>query len=107
MTGLFSVGLETFNKTLPEAQAGDQVGCLLKGVKKDDVRRGIVVCKPGTVRQVDQVMAQVYMLSKEEGGDDQPIVPYQNLHLYSRVSDITVNIRMQDREMILPGEDGT
>lgn len=93
-----------------DAQAGDQVGLLLKGVKKDDIRRGMVVAKPGTIRQHDHVEAQLYLLTKEEGGDVQPIVDYGISHIYSKTWDTNVSIKMpnvDEREMIMPGEDGT
>ena len=68
-------GIEMFHKTLEEACAGDQMGILTKGIKKGDVRRGMAVIKPGTVGQLDHFEAQIYLLSKEEGGLGTPITP--------------------------------
>jgi elongation factor Tu len=61
-------GVEMFHQILEEAQAGDQLGALVRGVKRDEVRRGMIMCKPGTMKAYDHVEAQVYMLTKEEGG---------------------------------------
>lgn len=102
-------GCETFHKTLVEGQAGDQVGILVKGVKKDDVRRGMAIIKPGSLKQHDHVMAQLYLLTKEEGGDIQPIVNYSVAHIFSRTWDThcTINLpNLSERDMIMPGEDG-
>lgn len=105
----FFAGCETFHKTLPEAIAGDQIGLLLKGVKKDDIRRGMVVGAPGTLSMHDHVMAQFYLLKKEEGGDATPLVDYNVSHIYSKTWDVhcTINLpNLEEREMIMPGEDG-
>ncbi|XKL68428.1 hypothetical protein PGB90_003919 [Kerria lacca] len=102
-------GCETFHKTLPEAQAGDQVGILIKGVKKDDARRGMVLSHPNTVKQHDHIEAQLYVLNKDEGGCAVPVVDYTITHIYSKTWDTAVNIRipnLDEREMIMPGEDG-
>ncbi len=92
-----------------EAQAGDQVGLLLKGLKKDEVRRGMVVVTPGTLKQHDHVEAQLYVLNKDEGGVAVPIVDYTVTRIYSKTWDCSANVRianLNEREMIMPGEDG-
>lgn len=102
-------GCETFHKTLPEAQAGDQVGLLVKGVKKDDIKRGMVIAKPGSVSQHDFFEAQLYLLTKDEGGTDAPVTDYSISHLFSKTYDTVSHIRLpnlDEREMIMPGEDG-
>lgn len=103
-------GCETYHKTLPEAQAGDQVGLLVKGVKREDVKRGMVIAKPGTVTQHDFFEAQLYLLTKDEGGTEAPLTDYTIAHLYSKTYDTVVNVRLpnlDEREMIMPGEDGS
>lgn len=71
-------GIEMFHQILDEAQAGDQLGALVRGVKRDDIKRGMVMCKPGSVKALDQFEAQVYILSKEEGGRPKPFVSLYN-----------------------------
>lgn len=102
-------GAEMFHKTLTEGHAGDQAGLLLRGLKKDDVRRGMVVAAPGSVKQHDHFEAQVYILTKEESGAGIPIVHYTPTHVYSKTWDVPVSLRIpnkEEREMIMPGEDG-
>lgn len=106
---LSSKGCETFHKTLSEAQAGDQVGLLVKGVKREEVKRGMVIAKPGTASQHDFFEAQVYLLTKDEGGTENPLTDYGLAHLYSKTYDTVVHVRLpnlDEREMIMPGEDG-
>lgn len=98
-----------FHKTLTEGQAGDQAGLLLKGLKKDDVRRGMAVVHPGSLKQHDHVACQIYVLKKEEGGQGVPIAHYAPTHMYSKTWDVSVNLRLPDKNessMIMPGEDG-
>lgn len=98
-----------FHKTLTEGQAGDQAGLLLRGVKKDDVRRGMIIAQPGSIKQHDHFEAQVYILTKEESGAGSPIVHYTTTHIYSKTWDCPISLRIpnkEEREMIMPGEDG-
>ncbi|RZF36544.1 hypothetical protein LSTR_LSTR010655 [Laodelphax striatellus] len=97
-------GLEMFHKTLDEAHAGDQLGMLCRGVKRDDVRRGMVACKPGSMKTEDHVEAQVYLLNKEEGGREKPITPYFKIQMFSRTWDCAAQVNM-DKDMVMPGED--
>lgn len=100
-------GIETYHKTLDEAQAGDQLGALIRGVKRDDVRRGMIMVKPGTCKSYNHCEAQVYVLNKDEGGQDTPIVAYFKPQMFSTTWDCTAGIYLKDREMIMPGEDAT
>ena len=78
-----NTGIETFHKTLDVGSAGDQMGVLLKGLKRDDVRRGMFACKPGSRSQHDQFTAQFYIMKKEEGGTDLPVVGGKQMLVYS------------------------
>lgn len=98
-------GVEMFHKILDEAHAGDQLGALVKGLKRDDVRRGMVMCKPGSTKAVDHVEAQMYMLSASEGGRSKPISNYIQLQMYSRTWDCPALIIITGRAMAMPGED--
>ncbi|KAJ9593816.1 hypothetical protein L9F63_027541, partial [Diploptera punctata] len=98
-------GVEMFHQILEEAQAGDQLGALVRGVKRDDVRRGMVMCKPGSIKAQDHVEAQVYILSKEEGGRQKPFTSYIQLQMFSRTWDVATQVIIPDKEMVMPGED--
>jgi elongation factor Tu len=98
-------GVEMFHKTLDEAQAGDSVGALLRGLKRDEVRRGMVMAKPGAISQHNHVEAQVYCLKKDEGGRDKPLVSTLNAHLFSRTLDITAQLIFTGKDLLMPGED--
>ncbi|MCL4405139.1 MAG: elongation factor Tu [Patescibacteria group bacterium] len=98
-------GLEMFQKTLDEAIAGDNVGALLRGLKKEDVERGQVIAKPGTVTPHTDFDAEVYVLSKEEGGRHTPIFTGYKPQFYIRTTDVTGEIALaQGTEMIMPGD---
>ncbi len=98
-------GLEMFQKTLDEAIAGDNVGALLRGLKKEDVERGQVIAKPGTVTPHSEFEAEVYVLSKEEGGRHTPIFTGYKPQFYIRTTDVTGEITLaQGTEMIMPGD---
>jgi len=100
-------GIETFHKTLDEGSAGDQMGVLLKGLKKDDVRRGMYAAKPGTKKQHNQLEVQLYMMTKEEGGGDQPLVPGKQIIAYSNTWDVSVFTELEKgKAMLMPGESG-
>ncbi|KAA0203997.1 hypothetical protein HAZT_HAZT007791 [Hyalella azteca] len=98
-------GIEMFHKTLDEAQAGDTMAALIRGLKRDQVRRGMVMCKPGAVKAHDHVESQVYILTKEEGGIDKPIIPFQQVHVFSMTWDVAAQLTLPDKEMIMGGED--
>ncbi len=87
-----AVELEMFRKTLDLAQAGDNIGILLRGVGKDEVERGQVICQPGTVRQAKRFVGDTYILTKEEGGRHTPFVPGYRPQYYVRTADITGGI---------------
>jgi len=98
-------GLEMFRKTLEESVAGDNVGALLRGVEKDEVRRGQVVAAPGTITPHTHFKAQVYVLSKEEGGRHTPFFTNYRPQFYFRTTDVTGSIALaQGVEMIMPGD---
>jgi len=98
-------GIEMFHQILEEAHAGDQLGALVRGVKREDIRRGMVMCKPGSVKAQDNVEAQVYILNKEEGGRAKPFTSYIQLQMFSKTWDVAVQIVTPDKEMVMPGED--
>jgi len=98
-------GVEMFKKLLDEGMAGDNVGCLLRGVERDDVERGQVLCKPGSVNPHTTFEAQVYILSKEEGGRHTPFFNGYRPQFYVRTTDVTGSIKLPDGvEMIMPGD---
>lgn len=98
-------GVEMFHKILEEGQAGDQLGALVRGVKRDDIKRGMVMAKPGTVKSYDQIESQVYVLSKEEGGRQRPFTSFIQLQMFCRTWDCAVQVIVPDKEMVMPGED--
>jgi elongation factor Tu len=99
-------GIEMFHQTLDEAQAGDQLGALLRGIKRDDVRRGMVVAKPGTVKAHDHLEVQVYVLSKDEGGTAKPFTHHFQMVMFSRTWDCPAHVQVLDgKDMVMPGED--
>jgi elongation factor Tu len=98
-------GVEMFKKLLDEGQAGDNVGCLLRGVERDDVERGQVLCKPGSVNPHTDFEAQVYILSKEEGGRHTPFFNGYRPQFYVRTTDVTGSIKLPEGvEMVMPGD---
>jgi len=98
-------GIEMFNKALEEGQAGDNVGLLLRGVKKEEVERGQVVAKPGSVTPHSEFEAEVYALTKEEGGRHSPFFSGYKPQFYFRTADITGTITLpEDIEMVMPGD---
>ncbi len=104
----FLVGIEMFHKILEEANAGDQMGVLIRGLKRDDVRRGMVVAKPGSLKQHEHAQAQVYIMTKDEGGLAQPVTHERNLTMFSKTWDASAMIELSEgKEMIMPGEDGS
>jgi elongation factor Tu len=98
-------GVEMFNKTLDEGQAGDNVGCLLRGIKRDEVERGQVLAKPGSITPHTQFEAEVYVLSKEEGGRHTPFFSGYRPQFYFRTTDVTGTATLLgDAEMCMPGD---
>lgn len=99
-------GVEMFRKMLDEGQAGDNVGALLRGVEKDDVQRGQVICKPGSIKPHTEFEAQVYILKKEEGGRHKPFFSGYKPQFYIRTTDVTGEIKLPEGvEMVMPGDD--
>jgi elongation factor Tu len=98
-------GIEMFNKLLDEAQAGDNVGTLLRGIEKKDVERGQVLAKPGTITPHSKFKGQIYCLSKEEGGRHSPFFTGYRPQFYFRTTDITGTVTLPaGKEMIMPGD---
>ena len=98
-------GVEMFNKTLNEGQAGDNVGCLLRGVKREDIERGQVLAKPGSITPHTKFEAEVYVLSKEEGGRHTPFFSGYRPQFYFRTTDVTGSLTLLGGvEMCMPGD---
>jgi elongation factor Tu len=103
-------GVEMFQKTLDEGLAGDNVGVLLRGVKKEDIERGMVLAKPGSITPHTQFEGEVYVLTKEEGGRHTPFFPNYRPQFYVRTTDVTGNITAftaddgSAAEMVMPGD---
>src|SRR6188472_1930410 len=98
-------GVEMFQKTLDQGQAGDNVGCLLRGVERTEIERGQVLCKPGSINPHTKVRAEVYVLSKEEGGRHTPFFNGYRPQFYIRTTDVTGSIVLPEGvEMVMPGD---
>ena len=94
-----------FNKTLDQGQAGDNVGCLLRGVKREEIERGQVLAKPGSITPHTKFEAEVYVLSKEEGGRHTPFFSGYRPQFYFRTTDVTGTANLLgDAEMCMPGD---
>ena len=101
-------GVEMFNKTLPDGQAGDNVGCLLRGVDKEELQRGQVLAKPGSITPHKKFNAEVYVLTKEEGGRHTPFFNNYRPQFYFRTTDVTGTIKLLgDADMCMPGDNIT
>jgi elongation factor Tu len=101
-------GVEMFRKILDRGEAGDNVGILLRGVEKTDIKRGMVICKPGSVTPHAKFKAEVYILKKEEGGRHTPFHNNYRPQFYVRTTDVTGNIVLPDGvEMVMPGDNLT
>jgi elongation factor Tu len=97
--------IEMFRKLLDEARAGDNVGLLLRGTKKDDIERGQVIAKPGTIKPHRKFKAEIYVLSKEEGGRHTPFFSNYRPQFYFRTTDVTGSIKLPEGvEMVMPGD---
>ncbi len=98
-------GIEMFRKLLDEAQAGDNIGCLLRGIKRDQIERGQVLCKPGSVTPHTEFDAQIYILTKEEGGRHTPFFDGYRPQFYFRTTDVTGVAHLPEgTEMVMPGD---
>jgi len=101
-------GIEMFRKLLDEAEAGDNIGCLLRGIKREDIERGQVLCKPGSVNPHTEFEGQVYILTKEEGGRHTPFFDGYRPQFYFRTTDITGVAHLPEgTEMVMPGDNVT
>ncbi|GAB3540995.1 elongation factor Tu [Pontibacter brevis] len=101
-------GVEMFRKILDRGEAGDNVGLLLRGIEKTDIRRGMVICKPGSVKPHQEFKAEVYVLSKEEGGRHTPFFNRYRPQFYLRTTDVTGEIKLPEGvEMVMPGDNIT
>ena len=101
-------GVEMFQKTLDQGIAGDNVGCLMRGIEKDDIERGQVLCKPGSIKPHTKFESQVYVLTKEEGGRHTPFFKGYKPQFYFRTTDITGQIaELKGAEMCMPGDNIT
>jgi elongation factor Tu len=98
-------GVEMFRKLLDQGQAGDNIGALLRGTKKEDVERGQVLCKPGSITPHTDFEANVYVLTKEEGGRHSPFFNNYRPQFYFRTTDVTGTINLPEgTEMVMPGD---
>ena len=98
-------GVEMFNKTLEDGQAGDNVGCLLRGIQKEELERGQVLADPGTITPHSKFEAEVYVLTKEEGGRHSPFFTGYRPQFYFRTTDVTGTIALLGgAEMCMPGD---
>jgi elongation factor Tu len=98
-------GIEMFNKNLQEGMAGDNAGILLRGLKKEDITRGQVLAKPGTVTPHDNFTAEIYVLKKEEGGRHTPFFKGYKPQFYIRTTDVTGEVILEEgKEMVMPGD---
>jgi len=101
-------GVEMFRKILDYGEAGDNVGLLLRGIEKTDIKRGMVICKPGSVTPHDYFKAEVYVLSKAEGGRHTPFFNKYRPQFYFRTTDVTGEISLAEgTEMVMPGDNVT
>jgi elongation factor Tu len=98
-------GVEMFRKLLDRGEAGDNVGILLRGTKREDVERGQVLCKPGSITPHTRFRAETYVLTKEEGGRHTPFFSNYRPQFYFRTTDVTGSIKLPEgTEMVMPGD---
>jgi len=103
-----AIGLEVFQKEIDAGEAGDNAGILLRGIDKKDIRRGMVICKPGSVKPHVHFKAEVYILKKEEGGRHTPFQNKYRPQFFFRTTDVTGEIELEaGRDMVLPGDNVT
>ena len=100
-----ATGVEMFRKLLDQGQAGDNVGILLRGTKKDEIERGQVLAAPGSIKPATQFKCEVYILKKEEGGRHTPFFNGYRPQFYFRTTDVTGSVVLPEgREMVMPGD---
>jgi len=98
-------GVEMFHKALEQGRAGDTVGCLLSGIERDEVERGMVLAKPGSIQPHTKFMSEVYVLRKDEGGRHKPFFPGYRPQFYIRTTDVTGIITLPEgMDMVMPGD---
>jgi elongation factor Tu len=98
-------GIEAFKKSLDQGQAGDNAGVLLRGIEREDIERGQVLAKPGTITPHTEFDAEVYVLTKEEGGRHTPFFKGYKPQFYFRTTDVTGEVELPaDKEMVMPGD---
>jgi elongation factor Tu len=98
-------GVEMFRKILNEGQAGDNAGILLRGIEKTDIKRGMVICKPGSITPHTEFKGEVYVLAKEEGGRHTPFFNKYRPQFYFRTTDVTGEVELAaGTEMVMPGD---
>jgi elongation factor Tu len=101
-------GVEMFRKLLDQGEAGDNVGCLLRGIERDGVERGQVLCKPGSIKPHKKFKAEAYILTKEEGGRHTPFFTNYRPQFYFRTTDVTGIVHLPEgTEMVMPGDNVT
>jgi len=100
-------GVEMFKKLLDYGMAGDNIGALLRGVSRDDIKRGQVLCKPGSVSTGQKFEAEIYALNKDEGGRHTPFMTNYRPQFFMRTADITGDVKLNDIEMVMPGDNAT
>lgn len=99
------IGLEMFKQKLEVGRAGDQLGALVRGVKREDVKRGMVLCPPGSVLSHTQLKAQVYLMKKDEGGRHTPVVNNYSPQLFTRTANVNTSVLLPEGvEMFMPGD---
>ena len=97
-------GVEMFRKILDSGRAGDNVGILLRGIKREEIQRGQVLAKPGTIKPHSKFEAEIYCLSKDEGGRHTPFFSGYRPQFYFRTTDVTGTANLSDAEMCMPGD---
>lgn len=101
-------GVEMFKKLLDKGMAGDTIGCLLRGTKREDVRRGQVLCKPGSIQQGTKFEAEIYALTQKEGGRHKPFMTNYRPQFFLRTADVTGSLHLKEgTEMVMPGDNTT
>jgi elongation factor Tu len=98
-------GLESFRRQLDQGQAGDNLGILVRGIKREDMRRGMIICQPGTLKMAKKVEAELYVLKTEEGGRHTSFTNKYRPQMFIRTADVTVVVSLpEDRPMAMPGD---
>ncbi len=99
-------GIEMFRKTLDQAEAGDQLGILLRGMKREDIRRGMCLIKPGSGKIHNRFEAKIYLLTKDEGGREKPLTPTYQPQIFSKTWDMATKLKFPTgKDLVMPGED--